>query len=340
MLSILSDLSCFRVGFLRMFSRPRMFLAAIILSLATLFIYTRSDAHTWEHTSNHLNHLPITQTGCEGFSPAEEILVIVKTGATEIFKKLPIHFKTTLRCIPHFVIFSDLDDIVEGHKVHDILASISHITKSENKDFQLYHRLHDLKAKDSKALSHDWSEDDKNKAWALDKWKFLPMIEKAYQSHPEASWFVFLETDTAIIWSNMFLWLEKLSSRKEEPMYLGAPAWIEDVMFAHGGSGIVMSNSAVRRVAEKWQQEQVALEKIAEKEWAGDRLLSMVLRSVGVELTKSWPMIQGETPSTLDYTSEHWCMPIVSYHHVTEEWVKSIADFEEESLKDKVCTEP
>jgi hypothetical protein len=109
-----------------------------------------------------------------------------------------------------------------------------------------------------------------------------------------------------------------------------------DVIFAHGGSGIIMSNSAVRRVAIKWQKEQVALEKMTAGEWAGDKLLSTVLKSVGVELTKSWPIIQGETPFTLDYTPGHWCMPVVSYHHVDDVWVKSIADFEERSLMNQV----
>ncbi|KAF2658925.1 glycosyltransferase family 31 protein, partial [Lophiostoma macrostomum CBS 122681] len=270
---------------------------------------------------------------CAHFSSAKNVFVVIKTGATEIHKKLPIHFKTTLRCIPHFAIYSDMNETINNYKVHDILESISPETKTESDDFTLYHRLHDSKVQSSEKLGGSWNEDDKKKAWALDKWKFLPIMAEAYETRPEAAWFVFLETDTAILWSNLFLWLQQLDARKHEPLYLGGQTWAGDVMFAHGGSGWIMTNSAVQRVADKWRKEQEALEKMTMSEWAGDKLLSMVLKSVGVDLTQSWPIIQGETPFTLDYTVRHWCMPVVTYHHVDEEWVKNIADFEESVLK-------
>jgi hypothetical protein len=67
----------------------------------------------------------LNQPECARFAPAQEMLVVIKTGATEIHQKLPVHFQTTLQCIPHFVIYSDMPEEINGHQVHDVLASIS-----------------------------------------------------------------------------------------------------------------------------------------------------------------------------------------------------------------------
>jgi hypothetical protein len=83
-------------------------------------------------------------------------------------------------------------------------------------------------------------------------------------------------------------------------------------------------------VAEKWMNEQIELENFIAGEWAGDRALAVVLKSMNVRLTGSWPILQGETPYTLDYSSHHWCYPVVSYHHVNDSWIKAISDFQEE----------
>ena len=52
-----------------------------------------------------------------------------------------MHLRTTLRCVPHFVIHSDLDEEIEGHVVHDVLKGVSEKTKQESDDFKLYHQL-------------------------------------------------------------------------------------------------------------------------------------------------------------------------------------------------------
>ena len=36
----------------------------------------------------------------------------------------------------------------------------------------------------------------------------------------------------------------------------------------------------------------------------GDLALADALRDVNIEISRAWPMIQGETPASLDYTSE------------------------------------
>jgi hypothetical protein len=45
---------------------------------------------------------------CENFPNTDGILLVMKTGATEAYNKLPTHFVTHMQCLPDFLIFSDL----------------------------------------------------------------------------------------------------------------------------------------------------------------------------------------------------------------------------------------
>jgi hypothetical protein len=45
---------------------------------------------------------------CEGFPDTTGILLVMKTGASESFSKIPTHLLTSMQCLPDFLIFSDL----------------------------------------------------------------------------------------------------------------------------------------------------------------------------------------------------------------------------------------
>lgn len=47
-------------------------------------------------------------TPCEGFPNTDNILLVMKTGATEAFDKLPTQLLTSMQCLPDFLLFSDL----------------------------------------------------------------------------------------------------------------------------------------------------------------------------------------------------------------------------------------
>lgn len=47
-------------------------------------------------------------SSCDGFPDTTGILLLMKTGGTESFDKLPVHLLTTMSCLPDFLIFSDL----------------------------------------------------------------------------------------------------------------------------------------------------------------------------------------------------------------------------------------
>lgn len=45
---------------------------------------------------------------CASFPNTDGILLVMKTGATEAFDKVPTHLLTTLQCLPDFLLFSDM----------------------------------------------------------------------------------------------------------------------------------------------------------------------------------------------------------------------------------------
>lgn len=72
---------------------------------------------------------------------ANETLVIMRTGSTELQDKLPIHLATTLLRYPDSIIFSDFEEDFEDHHIFDALESVSSLLKETSPDFDLWRRL-------------------------------------------------------------------------------------------------------------------------------------------------------------------------------------------------------
>jgi len=47
------------------------------------------------------------QLHCKGLPGADDVLVVMKTGANGIEQRLEIHISTSLQCSPHYLIFSN-----------------------------------------------------------------------------------------------------------------------------------------------------------------------------------------------------------------------------------------
>ena len=44
----------------------------------------------------------------------DDVMVILKTGATEAQEKVPVQLRTGLQCVPHFAVFSDYEEVING----------------------------------------------------------------------------------------------------------------------------------------------------------------------------------------------------------------------------------
>ncbi|KAH7089466.1 hypothetical protein FB567DRAFT_301726 [Paraphoma chrysanthemicola] len=272
---------------------------------------------------------------CPEASIAMEVLVVVRTGATEALEKLPVHFDTTLRCVPDFVVYSDLEENIQGHHVNDVLNDVSETLKASGPEFELYEQLRTQRREGLNSTVHlgsGPSGSPENLSWKLDRFKFMPMVNKALLHRPTAKWFVFIEADTYLQWQNLLKYLAKFDS--DQNYYIGKQMWIGEVLFAHGGSGFVLSAAAMRTVTNHWRPRMINYDKYTAENWAGDMVLGKVLRDAGVQLFWAFPHFQGDPVSSLDHSvtkidRRPWCYAPITYHHMRETDIRKLWDFAE-----------
>lgn len=260
----------------------------------------------------------------------DDMLVVIKTGASVLYDRALVHIHTTLRCIPHTLLISDAEmDIGKYHFVDVIQDLDPDILAHEQLEFYRLQQSAIRKNEDLKALA----QRTKGKAWDLDKFKFIPMIKRAWQARlPQTKWFVFLEADTLVDWANMKIMLDAKDLSK--PWYLGAPSWINDHVFAHGGSGIAISQAAmaqsVGKSPEKWMEEWGSA---ALNECCGDYLLSRAFDSFKINMTSAYPLLQGDNVALAPLMPDLWCRPVVTMHHVKPSHVASYWALAEYSMQ-------
>jgi hypothetical protein len=258
----------------------------------------------------------------------EDILVIMKTGATEAYEKLPIHFVTTLKCFTNesLLLISDMEmDMGDNHHLIDILKDFPEILRKSNDDFALYDKLGHFNKlhQDSRKLENNGN------GWKLDKYKFIPMLLQAWEHGSERGfkWYLFIEADSGIIWDNLRTYLNRLDSKEKH--YIGSPT-LSDIAFAHGGTGYVISRGAMEEAIGNHPEIGDRYNQDVQAHCCGVRFVARVLLDQGIAVTHAWPLFQGERPTTIPFTEQQWCQPVISMHHLTPEEVSQVWVFEQE----------
>lgn len=278
---------------------------------------------------------------CDSLKGLEDVFVVLRTGATEAPKKLPVHFTTTLRCVPHYAIYSDYEEDIEGHHIHNALDEVNPEIIATHPDFEYYRRLQvgGREAFTDQELAQWAAAKNTNggrdsPGWRLDKWKFLPLAEKALLQQPDAKWYIFIESDTYMLWQTLLEWLSHFDSSK--PHYLGMQMQIGDVVFAYGGAGFAISNPALKKVVEHRRGNLNFYDDFTSGHWAGDCVLGKALADAGVNLLWSFPTLSGDQPADMDFNTSFggqdkkpWCYFATSYHHLPPAEYPKFAKFEQ-----------
>ncbi|KAH8198317.1 hypothetical protein TruAng_007519 [Truncatella angustata] len=328
-------------------SRYRLYwrmLGAILALLLLHHVLCLQSAFVVQQTDDYLN--PIRDVfrprarNCEQLDGIEDIFVVLKTGANEAREKLPVHFATTLQCLPNYAIYSDLEETVAGHHIYDALDEVNPEIVANHPDFVYYQSLKQKGRDGFSAEERDqWNHAQNtifgrdSPGWRLDKWKFLPLVEKALKQKPDAKWYVFMETDTYILWSQLILWLNHFWP--EYPYYMGVQMQIADDVFAYGGAGFVLSNRALKMLANQYKLKRRHYDELTGEHWAGDCVLGVVAADAGVQLQWSWPNLFGEKPNNMNFNDDFagpdvhlWCNYVSSYHHMQPQDMIQFSDFE------------
>ncbi|SCV29360.1 uncharacterized protein FFB14_02509 [Fusarium fujikuroi] len=262
---------------------------------------------------------------CDGFPNTDGIMLVMKTGATEAFTKLPAHLLTSLQCLDDYLLFSDLDQQIDKYQIYDVLKDVKDDVKKGRKEFDLY------KAQTECPIAQQYCTENMKEGWNLDKYKFLHMVEKAWEMRPNKEWYVFAEADTYVFWSNLVWYLRNRVNGTETP-YVGSVAMLKGKPFAHGGSGYVIHGDTMRKMVEIPDLAH-KYDMMATHECCGDYLMSLAVMETGKKVKQAHPMFNGEKPMTLPFGNNHWCEPLLSMHHMNPEEVSDAWHFEKTRQK-------
>ncbi|KAI1656263.1 glycosyltransferase family 31 protein [Daldinia decipiens] len=249
------------------------------------------------------------EPSCKYFPNTSDILVVVKTGATESYSKIPTQLITILRCLPDFLIFSDMEQNIAGYHVRDSLDSVLDQAKQRNYDFDLYHRQKAC-AIDQQSCNLNSERNLKFEAWRLDKYKNIHIAEKTYHLRPNYDWYLFIDADTYVLWHNLVQWLRRLGDPSKK-QYIGSIALLDGFAFAHGGSGYFLSQATMGDLARGHPGIANQYDTKARVSCCGDYVLSLALNeTLGIGVKQAWPTINGEKPYTIPYGPRQWCHPL------------------------------
>jgi hypothetical protein len=256
----------------------------------------------------------------------DDIQVVLKTGAGEK-QKTRAHLATVSSCIKNLLIVSDHEDEIGEHQVVDILAELPPSYAENNPDFKSYLEHKKAHAEGDKV--------DYSSGWKLDRFKFLPMVDKAYETNPNAKWYFFIESDIFIFWDTLFRLLSQLDGN--DLHYLGAkvPGSKGDRDFAYGGAGFVLSQGLVMKLLPQ-KADGTGFEKLAtrfqekvKKDCCGDAVLAYaILNTTDFRLEQLYPTFSGEDLKQLRVDKERWCVPLLSLHRIPPDEMKKLWEWE------------
>jgi hypothetical protein len=258
----------------------------------------------------------------------EGIQVVLKTGAGDSAKNRA-HLATVTSCITNILIVSDHEEQIGDHTAIDILADLPASYAVDNADFQAY-------AEHKKAHAEGDTVNYSKEGWRLDRFKFLPMVDKAYAVNPRAKWFVFLESDVYFFWDTLFRLLDQLDYTEQH--YMGSPApGSYDRYFAYGGAGIVLSQGLMRNLIppkgslDGGQDTRLSVryEDWAKDDSRGDAVLANAIRNAtGVKLEALYPTFSGDELKNIKVDRDRWCVPLLSLHRVSVDEMEALWKWE------------
>jgi hypothetical protein len=262
-------------------------------------------------------------------SGTDKIFLMIKTGATVLWNRLPIHLTTTLTRVPNFAIYSDSAASVGGYEVIDILQNVTEETKS-HEQLSMYRSILELKQANGGFISPSRYKLDGG--WSLDKFKNLPMLLHAYNKNPNLDWYIFMDADSYIMFDNLMAYLRTLNPNR--PFYLGSVAMYNNKAFNHGGSGVIISRKAMEETFGKHPEWVTEAEETTIESCCGDYMVAYVMQQANIYPPDStrYPhvgnQVQGEPYQKVTFSHKSWCERISTFHHLDPSDIELLWEYE------------
>lgn len=267
----------------------------------------------------------------------DDVLLVMKTGGTSMWKRLLVHLATTLSGErikqQNMVIYSDLSERVGSFTTIDIFENTTGPTRNRP-EFDIYraqaeYAENNVYVEFSGVAGDDWGPVG---GWVIDKFKFVPLMQHAGENWPDAKWYIYMEDDTYLFLPNVLSYLSTFDWR--EPHYLGSYAAKSDVIFAHGGAGFAISRAAWKKSFGRNANMSQDFEKYTADHCCGDQVLGRALNEYGVRFGENGgdeKFTWGFNPVVhwnFGFSRWNWCSPLLSWHKVHSRDVARYYDLE------------
>lgn len=268
---------------------------------------------------------------------------VLKMGHGEDRAKIEAQLDSVSACFDkdELLIFSDLDETIRGREVVDVLADLPAIYYTDdNPDLINYIWQKEMKANGT--LDKDKEATARIDGWILDKYKFLPMVERAWNTQPNKDFYFFIETDTYVFWDNAFRFLQTFDPNV--PLYMGSPSpgrLQEDkkikTYFANGGPGFVLSRGAIQALLHREVDaagqyvEPPLLEKwLPDLQWecCGDSVMGWSLWNLSIPLQGYWPHFNPHPAHGIPFSDLYWCQPPLTLHKTQPDDMRNLWKWE------------
>lgn len=257
----------------------------------------------------------------------DDVVLIIKTGKEVIDERL----MPLLSASTQFAHFRNRLIVSNGaHQslsVFDAIANMSIIKQARSRVLAAPERYAEYLARTPPQTAGKKTKRAFGRAapgWHTDQHKNLPAFRRAFELFPSARWYFMIDDDTYVSARNLALFVNTRTNSTAS-VYAGnimgcnccdagkTPRY-RPVRFAHGGSGILLSHTALQRMTEVVD---ACIFRFSSC-WAGDIQVSLCL--LGLEPQIKIQSLQGthsQTPTgTLTKTHGRWCENPVTFHRM------------------------
>lgn len=177
-------------------------------------------------------------------------------------------------------------------------------------------------------MEGDWLKENSD-YWALDKYKFLPVLQNVYNTRWGFKWYVMIEDDTFMFWKSLLIHLGGLDHT--EAHWLGHASFRLGQVFAHGGSGMVFSQAALERLFEGEENVAEKYETFTAEHHLGDYVLGHAFAAKNLTVNGDGRFTSNfgtDPPWMMKLNIENWNEKLFSVHHVHQRDISQLWELE------------
>ncbi|KAJ3091000.1 hypothetical protein HK102_001999 [Quaeritorhiza haematococci] len=299
-------------------------------------------------------------TNSEFDSSLDSFVIALKTGKEVALERVPVQLLTFLRGVRNLVVIGEAPKVQIGNiRMIDVYTDLY---KNLEKNSPTQRLLRRETSPESPIPPPPLPKPDSNQTllkreiaagevvpnqgsegWRLDAHKNLPGFRHMYEKYPDAKWFVMIDDDTYLFVKNLKRMVDDFDP--EEEHYFGVPNMFmgcdgvkkfgDGPAFAHGGSGIVISRGAIKKMMS-------GIDKCILKYkdcWAGDVRTALCLRDHRI-LLEGKPGFHGTPPNQKFGWPKDPCQRPITFHHLYVRQIQQIYEAVEQAREAHVEKPP